>query len=209
MAVVRKIVLYLLLAVITLSDWVLVVIHQVREAISKLTHSLRIFRRSGKIKKSQTLYKSRTFPRLADFINSSIVMYFSILSTFSAVIQGVTKRLIEVALVIPQKLQTRLSQQTQKTTASPKNPPQKKRGRPAKKQIYKPSFLYKLKFFSLGAVVSFIFLFIPILSIIFISELPDPSNLSVSYAPKTTKFMTEIMCCSTKYMPIRIEPSSH
>ncbi len=52
---------------------------------------------------------------------------------------------------------------------------------------YRPGFFYKLKFVFVGFIFSFIFLFLPLVSFLFVSDLPDPSNLSVNYIPKTTK----------------------
>src|SRR3989344_1179243 len=49
------------------------------------------------------------------------------------------------------------------------------------------SFFYKLKYLLLGIVLSFFFLFIPIIVAIFIADLPNPNNLSVNFIPKTTK----------------------
>lgn len=62
-----------------------------------------------------------------------------------------------------------------------------RRRRKKEKARYKPSFFYKLKFFVLGVIVSGIFIFLPILGFFFISDLPNPHNLSVNYIPKTTK----------------------
>ena len=56
-----------------------------------------------------------------------------------------------------------------------------------KNGLYKPSILYKLKYVFVGILISFIFLFLPLVSLLFLSELPNPSNLSVNYIPKTTK----------------------
>lgn len=51
----------------------------------------------------------------------------------------------------------------------------------------RPSFLYKLKYVFVGVFLSSIFVFFPLLAIVFISDLPTPNNLSVNYIPKTTK----------------------
>lgn len=56
-----------------------------------------------------------------------------------------------------------------------------------KNGIYKPALLYKLKYVVIGAIFSFVFIFAPLLSFLFVSELPNPGNLSVNYIPKTTK----------------------
>lgn len=53
--------------------------------------------------------------------------------------------------------------------------------------IYKPTLLYKLKYVFVGVVFSSLFLFLPLLSVLFLSELPNPSLLSVNFIPKTTK----------------------
>lgn len=52
---------------------------------------------------------------------------------------------------------------------------------------HKPGVLYKLKFVFIGFIFSFIFLFLPLVSFLFVSDLPDPANLSVNSIPKTTK----------------------
>lgn len=56
-----------------------------------------------------------------------------------------------------------------------------------KNGIYRPSFLYKLKYVFIGIVFSSVFIFIPLLSFLFIQDLPNPANLSLNYIPKTTK----------------------
>lgn len=52
---------------------------------------------------------------------------------------------------------------------------------------YRPTFLYKFKFLFLGITLSFFFLFVPLVVMIFVSDLPNPNNLSVNFIPKTTK----------------------
>lgn len=60
----------------------------------------------------------------------------------------------------------------------------------SKKQSFvKPSFLYKFKFLLIGFILSSLFIFLPLVFFIFISELPNPSNLSVKNIPKTTKIL--------------------
>ena len=56
-----------------------------------------------------------------------------------------------------------------------------------KNGIYRPSFLYKLKYVFIGIVFSSVFIFIPLLSFLFVQDLPNPANLSLNYIPKTTK----------------------
>ncbi len=58
-----------------------------------------------------------------------------------------------------------------------------------KNGIYKPSIFYKLKYVFVGFLFSFIFLFVPLLAFVFVSELPNPAHLSANYIPKTTKIM--------------------
>ncbi|HVT00771.1 MAG TPA: PBP1A family penicillin-binding protein [Patescibacteria group bacterium] len=57
----------------------------------------------------------------------------------------------------------------------------------AKFTYHKPSFTYKLKYVFIGFMFSFVFLFMPLVSFLFVSDLPNPSDLSVNYIPKTTK----------------------
>lgn len=48
-------------------------------------------------------------------------------------------------------------------------------------------FWLGVKLFFWGFVFSSMFIFVPLLSLIFLSDLPNPSNLSTSYIPKTSK----------------------
>lgn len=59
----------------------------------------------------------------------------------------------------------------------------------AKKKIRrgKPTFWYSVKIFFWGFVFSSLFVFLPLLSVVFLSELPNPQTLSTTYIPKTTK----------------------
>lgn len=52
---------------------------------------------------------------------------------------------------------------------------------------YRPSFWYKLKYILVGFIFSGMFIFTPLASFIFISDLPNLSDLSVNSIPKTTK----------------------
>ena len=71
--------------------------------------------------------------------------------------------------------------------------PKKRHSAHKKKRIieyvtrYKTSFFYKLKYVFLGFFIAFFLIFLPGLFFIFISDLPNPNNLSVAYIPKTTK----------------------
>ncbi len=51
----------------------------------------------------------------------------------------------------------------------------------------RPSIWYSFKLFFWGILFSSVFVFLPLLSLIFLSDLPNPSNISTSYIPKTTK----------------------
>lgn len=61
------------------------------------------------------------------------------------------------------------------------------KNRKKKKQTYEKKFFYEFKFFTLGLVFSLLFIFLPLLAILFISQLPNPYDLSVNSIPKTTK----------------------
>lgn len=66
----------------------------------------------------------------------------------------------------------------------------RKVGRPRKVKVAKlhtTPFWYKVKFFAVGAIFSFSFLFLPAILFIFTSDLPDPYKLSATAIPKTTK----------------------
>lgn len=55
------------------------------------------------------------------------------------------------------------------------------------KNYHKPSIFYKLKYVLIGFIFSLIFIFLPLISFLFISDLPNPGGLSLNYIPKTTK----------------------
>jgi len=57
----------------------------------------------------------------------------------------------------------------------------------SKKKYARPSFSYNIKLIFLGFIFSTVFIFLPLLTLIFLSDLPSPSNLSVNFIPKTTK----------------------
>ena len=63
----------------------------------------------------------------------------------------------------------------------------KKKEKKIKQIIYKPTIFYKLKYVFLGMATSFVLLFLPLLTLLFLTELPNPSNLSANFIPKTTK----------------------
>lgn len=67
-----------------------------------------------------------------------------------------------------------------------KKPHPKKRGRP-KKITSTFSITSKLKYFFLGTIFSLIFIFLPLISIIFLQELPDPADLAGRPIAQTTK----------------------
>ena len=53
-------------------------------------------------------------------------------------------------------------------------------------RIFPLAFRTKLKYIFIGATISFVFIFIPLLVVIFIQSLPNPKQLSVQKAPLTT-----------------------
>lgn len=170
MAVLRQIILVFLVAVITIGDFFIIIGNKILTVVQWLfslpKHAAYYFKRSQLypqkrnkgIKKSQTLYKAPP--------------HFSIKPIVSSVLSGflfITDTVKSVAA----------------RTAALRS--KKKRRKKARRHIYKPTFFYKFKFFFLGVVMSFLLLFVPLLFVIFVSELPDPENLSISYIPKTTK----------------------
>lgn len=66
---------------------------------------------------------------------------------------------------------------------------QKKRLERYKNNGYRPSIFYKLKYVLVGFILAAIFIFVPLTSLIFVSDLPSLSDLSVNYIPKTTKIL--------------------
>lgn len=59
----------------------------------------------------------------------------------------------------------------------------------AKKKVRRtrPTFWYSVKIFFWGGIFATFFIFAPLLVLIFLSDLPNPSTLSTTYIPKTTK----------------------
>lgn len=68
-----------------------------------------------------------------------------------------------------------------------KNIKHKRRGR--KPKPVRTSFVYKFKYIFIGAIFAFVFFFIPATFLIFITDLPKLSSLSVNYIAKTTKIL--------------------
>ncbi len=51
----------------------------------------------------------------------------------------------------------------------------------------RPSFWYRFKIFFWGVIFASIFIFLPLVALVFLSDLPNPSGISTTYIPKTTK----------------------
>lgn len=51
----------------------------------------------------------------------------------------------------------------------------------------RPAFWYRVKIFFWGVAFATVFIFLPLIALIFLSSLPNPSNISTTYIPKTTK----------------------
>ncbi|HVZ67098.1 MAG TPA: PBP1A family penicillin-binding protein [Patescibacteria group bacterium] len=71
--------------------------------------------------------------------------------------------------------------------SAPKKMEARKKDKKIKNGYHKPSFTYKLRYVFIGFMFSFVFLFLPLVSFLFVSDLPNPTDLSVNYIPKTTK----------------------
>jgi 1A family penicillin-binding protein len=54
-------------------------------------------------------------------------------------------------------------------------------------KIFPPPIGIKVKYFLIGSLFSFVFIFIPLITLIFLQELPSPKQLSFQQAPLTTK----------------------
>ena len=65
----------------------------------------------------------------------------------------------------------------------------KKVGRPSKKVASRPTAWYGVKLFVWGIAFSSVFVFLPLLSLIFLSDLPNPSSISTNYISKSTKIL--------------------
>ncbi len=59
--------------------------------------------------------------------------------------------------------------------------------RQSKLRKRKSSFWFRVKIFFWGFTFAGIFIFVPLVSLIFLSDLPNPSSISTAYIPKTTK----------------------
>lgn len=56
-----------------------------------------------------------------------------------------------------------------------------------KRKRKKTTFFYSVKLFFWGVTFSTVFIFAPLIVLMFLSDLPNPSNLSANFIPKTTK----------------------
>ncbi len=64
---------------------------------------------------------------------------------------------------------------------------EKKVGKQRKKRPIYISFLAKLKYVIAGCIFSFFFIFLPLVAIVFIQDLPNPNELTLNPIPQTTK----------------------
>jgi penicillin-binding protein 1C len=177
MVIFRQIVLLVLIGFIKLGDAVIYLIHQAGTVVSSRFSPPRPRRSTGRtaIKKSKTLYSARRAHPI-HFAVSSIKKYCS------SVIAKTIRSLQQTGKIVLAPFVHAYHQRHH-----PKAMTTKRRKNNIQKAIYKPSFLYKFKFLFLGVLMSFVFIFLPLLSIIFLSDLPNPSELSLTYIPKTTK----------------------
>lgn len=174
----------LLIAFITVGDFIISVSQRLIKLISQLISlphyfkefiSKQIFKKNTRKRKparqtasNRKSYESRRKPIVAFVSSVPKKVYIWLINTFSNFKMKFPKFISGYSF-------------------SGKKRSKKRQTRNSKRPLYKPSFLYKFKFFFLGVVMSFIFLFLPMLFLVFVSELPDPNNLSISYIPKTTK----------------------
>lgn len=63
----------------------------------------------------------------------------------------------------------------------------RKKGKNIKHTPFLLPFHIKFKYFFIGAVFSFLFLFLPLLTLTFLQELPNPNELTLRHMPQTTK----------------------
>ncbi len=139
-----------------------------------------------KIHKKKVLFKAKHQKKTPSFFT-----YFKKrCSTFLKTSAGITSTL----LTIPGIILDTLIQVTQKIHIPSLSVHKKRKTKAAavlpEQTIIKykrPSIWYSIKLFFWGIIFSSIFVFLPLLSLIFLSDLPNPSAISTSYIPKTTK----------------------
>jgi 1A family penicillin-binding protein len=66
-------------------------------------------------------------------------------------------------------------------------PKKRKKNKKEKAQHFASTFRTKLKYFLIGVIFSFFFLFIPLATIIFLQDLPSPTELTYRQIPQTTR----------------------
>src|SRR3989344_5487054 len=155
----------------------------VGDSVIALLTSPRLLLKKSKPKKK---LKSGTF-HLKKKPKKKVIFKFN-LKPFVNLVKGAASLLIfpfKAAVYIPLWLISALQKRSQ--TRRMEKLIQKKRDAKVKNGYHKPGVFYKLKYVFIGFLFSFIFLFLPLVSLIFLSDLPNPSNLSVNYIPKTTK----------------------
>lgn len=129
----------------------------------------------GKIELSKFQKKEKKAYKKKKTISHKKVNKFELFSNISIILRSFSKT---------------LSRQRTTLLAS-----KKKKKSPKKRKIYvpskdsSPSFFFKFKYAFLGTTIAFAFFFLPVTFLIFISDLPKLSNLSVNYIAKTTKIL--------------------
>lgn len=144
--------------------------------LGSLLHPIRFlkakhFTFSGK--KEQILLKKPAQPR-KDHLTPMVNRGKAILATPFIFLSTIISRLAQVRIRLPKKAKpakTHYTHTTQKVSVP----------------FSSLSFFVKVKYFFAGAVFSFIFFFFPLLSIIFLQDLPNPKMLSLGEIPQTTK----------------------
>ncbi|MCL4352926.1 penicillin-binding protein [Patescibacteria group bacterium] len=124
---------------------------------------------------------------IAGFFIKKIIGVFKMLLKFTKATLGSLRNL---AGIISQKLPANIALNIKKKLSKPfpkKRLRKKREIYSLKKAARSFSFIAKLRYFILGFLFSFLFIFIPLLSLIFIQELPSPRSLSLRQIPQTTK----------------------
>lgn len=190
MALLRQIVLSLLILLIKIGDTVIFLFEKASAFVSlifaRLGRLSKPFRNTPKvkIKRSKTLYKAKKHPNVKKTLLYPATIFG--IKTQNALAFLISKIKVMIHVIRLGSI-TVFTWITQIRFFPAQNKRKSSRKKTRTRAVYKPSFFYKFKFFTLGIVISFLFLFLPLLFLIFASDLPNPSNLSLTYVPKTTK----------------------
>lgn len=197
MNVLKQVFFFVVFIFVVIGDFMISLFASIKNAITKITNPARNRKKKKLIKETFVLSKPKKNKQIkrvnvfSQFFNSVLFIAKKTILYLILLIKLLFKKIFQILSIpvefIKRKRDKYKLWRTRHAISKIVKKKKVERKKTIKKTILKPSIFYKLKYVFLGFIVSFIFLFLPLLSLLFLSELPSPANLSVNYIPKTTK----------------------